>query len=384
MSKQGFIRRRLEGPASPEGEHVLPDPGQLERPVQSRPPTWVWVLILVIAVIAFMVMMYRSGARQFTSGSFFLLPVMGMSTFMMMRARGSGSKSMRPAQINHTRAQYQRKLDEIREDVHKDAAGQAKEISWHHPDPAGGALVRLVGTPRMWERDPKARNFGHVRMGVGMTRIKTALIPPVKVPPPEYLETVTAISARDFLLAQNVVHDVSRPLHLFDRPGWCFFAEEHQRGLIQGMLRAMVCQLCAFHGPDHVQVAIITDDWASWEWAKWLPHTADDEWVDASGNARMIYPDVGAFTRRWGADIKSRRVFAPPMEGSPDPGRRLAVVVDYPGANVAPIVGAGKTGVSVLEATGAPDSPLASDATSFVLDDAGNLLKVDKKLTKRW
>ena len=54
--------------------------------------------------------------------------------------------------------------------------------------------------------------------------MRTIINPPQKVPPPEYRETSTAIAARDFLLAQNVVHDVARPLHLFDQMGWAFFA----------------------------------------------------------------------------------------------------------------------------------------------------------------
>ena len=386
MSKQGFIRSTQPAPPIPEGEFTLPDPGELNRPVQSRPPVWVWVVILVIALVAFMVLMYRSGARSFTTGSLFLLPVMGMSMFMLMRQRGAGSNTNRPSQINHNRAEYLRKLDEIRDDVHKAAKAQAEEISFHHPDPSEGALVRLVGGPRMWERDPQARNFGHVRMGVGVTRIKTALVPPVKVPPPEHLETVSAIAARDFLLAQNVVHDVSRPLHLFDQPGWCFFGGEGDRPLIQGLLRSLVCQLCVFHGPDHVQLAVVTDDLSSWEWAKWLPHTADEQWVDASGQARLVFADVSAFMARFDADLRGRTRWSPPTEGSPDVGRRLVVVVDYPGASCAPILGGGfgKAGVSVLEATGDRDSALSNIETSFVADESGNLLKADRKADRRW
>jgi hypothetical protein len=385
VSKHGFIRSLVPGPAQAEGEITLPDPGELNRPIQSRPPVWVWVLILVVAMIAFMIMMYRSGARQFSTGSFFLLPVMGMSMFMMMRTRGAANNN-RPAAINHNRAEYMRKLDEIRADVHRSAKSQATEIAWHHPDPAQGALARMVGTARMWERDPRSRNFGHVRMGVGMTRLKVTLTPPMKVPPPEHRETVTAIAARDFLLTQNVVHDVSRPLHLFDQPGWCFFGGEQDRAAIQGLLRALVCQLCVFHGPDHVQVGIVSDDLGSWEWAKWLPHTADDDWVDASGAARLVFPDVSAFMARFDTELRARPRWAPPTEGSAELGRRLVVVVDFPGASCAPILGGGggRAGVSVLEATGDADSALSNTDTSFVADESGNLLKADRRAARRW
>lgn len=386
MTKKGFIRTLVPGPSVPEGAITTPDPGELNRPIQSRPPTWVWVIILVIALVSFMVLMYRSGARSFSGGSLFLLPVMGMSMFMLMRQRGAGSNTNKPAAVNHNRAEYLRKLDELRDEVHAKARAQAAEISWHHPDPQGGSLVRLVGTPRMWERDPKARNFGHVRLGAGMTLLKTTLVPPVKVPPPEHRETVTAIAARDFLLSQNVVHDVSRPLHLFDQPGWCFFGGPEDRPRIQGMLRALVCQLCLFHGPDHVQVAIVTDDLPSWEWAKWLPHTIDDNWVDASGPARLVFGDVSELMARLDSELVSRPRWSPPGEGSLEVGRRLVVVVDFPGASCAPILGSGqgRAGVSVLEATGDLDSPLSNTDTSFVADEAGNLLKSDRKAVRRW
>jgi hypothetical protein len=387
MSREGFIRSALPAPPQAEGEIQLPDPGELHRPIQSKPPTWVWVAIFVVAVVVLMVMLYRSGARQLSTGSFFIFPVMLMSMLMMMRSRGGGDKDTRPAAINHRRAQYLRKLDEIRDDVHQKARAQAVEITWHHPDPANGALVRLVGTSRMWERDPKSRNFGHVRLGVGVTQLKARLIPPVKVPPPEHTETVSAIAARDFLLTQNVVHDVSRPLHLFDQPGWSFFGRESERPRIQGLLRALVCQLCVFHGPDHVRLAIVTDDLPAWEWAKWLPHTADDEFVDASGPVRLFFADVGAFMIRFETELRGRPRFSPAMEGAGDPigeWRRLVIVVDCPGANCTPILGpgGGRSGLSVLEATGDSDSALATEETAFVIDEVGNLLKARRSVRK--
>ena len=109
---------------------------------------------------------------------------------------------------------------------------------------------------------------------------------------------MTTVAARDFLQAQNVIHDVPRPLHLFDQMGWSFFAEPQQRSIVQGLLRALVCQLCVFHGPDDVQLAIVSDDGQAWDWAKWLPHTADDEFVDACGPLRLIFPTtrgIGVF-----------------------------------------------------------------------------------------
>lgn len=381
MTKTGHIRGVATSPPIPEAAEQAPNPESIERTPQSRPPTWVWVVLFLGAAVVLMVMLYRSGARQLSMGAFFIFPIMIMSMLMMLRTRSGADRSKRPAAVNQRRADFLRGLDKLRAKIHDGAAAQAREIAYHHPDPARGALLSLVGTARMWERIPKSRNFGHVRMGVGLTRLKTTLIPPDKVPPEEDRETVTAVAVRDFLLAQNVVHDVGRPLHLFDQMGWSVFAEDDQREIVQGLLRALVCQLCVFHGPDHVQVAIISDDESAWEWAKWLPHTADKEFVDASGEARLIFGDVTAFLDRFRADLDRRDQWSPRMEGHKEPDSWLVVVVDYPGANCAPIIGhGGHAGLSVLEATGDADSVLSTSATAFIVDEVGNLLRAEETI----
>ena len=396
MTKQGFDKEKVRAPELGERSVTLPELAELVRPPQSRPPMWVWVSIFVVAVIVLLVIMIRSGARTMGMGGLFILPIMLMSVFMMMRNRGAGgaNEKARPAALAQSRVDYARKLDELREDVHEGALAQAREIAYHHPNPTEGALLTLIGTARMWERSPNDRNFGHVRIGVGVTGLRTRIQPPQKVPPPEFRETATAIAARDFLLSQNVVHDVARPLHLFDQMGWTFFtAADDQRPTVQGLLRSMVCQLCAFHGPDVVRLAVVTDDEAAWRWAKWLPHLADPVLVDASGPVRMLYPDVGDFMERHGGELHARGPWSARMEGMPAPDEHLVVVVDSPGANCAPLLGVlksgelgqavdavGFSGLCVLEATGDTFSALATSATAFVLDDEGDLLRAEEVL----
>ena len=378
MSREGFSRQEMTGPSLPDDQIRVPNPGEIERAPQSRPPTWVWVAILVVGVICVMIMLYRTGAR---TGSFFILPMMGMSMLMLMRNRGGGDRKNRPAAVNARRAKYLRELDQKRDLVHQAARAQASEVAYRHPDPCSGSLTTLVGGPRMWEARPGGRNFGHVRLGVGLSRLKTDLLPPEKVPPAEYRETVTAVACRDFLLAQAVIHDVPAPLHLADEPGWAFFADPAQRGLVQGLLRALICQLCVFHGPDDVQLAIITDDRAAWEWSKWLPHVADPELVDASGAARLIFGDVAGFMERFGPQLQAGPDWAVRISGGSEPDRGLlVVVVDLPGADIGPIVGyCGRAGVSVLEATGNDNSILATRATAYQVDEFGDLLKAPKE-----
>jgi len=384
VSTTGFIRQEVSTPFVPQEAIQIADPAEITRPAPAKPPTWVWVVMFVVAAIVLMVSLYLSGARQLSGASFFIFPMMMVSMVGMMRNRmGSNGKKDHGAALNQDRAVYLRGIDEQRVKIHEAGRAQATEISYHHPTPQDGSLGTLVGTDRMWERTPDARNFGHVRMGVGITRLQTKLLPPTKVPPPEFRETVTTVAARDLLRAQNVIHDVPRPLHLFDQRGWSFFAEPEMRETVQGILRAMVCQLCVFHGPDDVQVAIITDDMQAWDWAKWLPHVGDDQFVDACGPARLMFSDVGAFMERFESSLASRRPFQARQEGGESPERWLVVVLDLPGASATPILTEeGRMGVSVLEATGDELSVLATGDTAFFVaaDEHGtvNLLKAAK------
>ena len=376
-TKKGYDKEKPAVPILPERTATMPEIGEITRPPQQRPPVWVWVLIFVVAVIVLLVIMIRTGARSIGLGGMFIMPIMLVSMLMMLRNRGGGgNEKTKPAALAQTRVDYMRSLDDLREDVTVGAKEQAAEIAYHHPNPCNGSLLTMVGTGRMWERRPTDRNFGHVRLGLGVTRLRTIINPPQKVPPPEYRETSTAIAARDFLLAQNVVHDVARPLHLFDQMGWAFFAEEAQRPLLQGTLRALVCQLCVFHGPDVVRLAIISDDPQAWEWAKWWPHIADPELVDACGPVRMIYNDVGEFMERFGDQWTSRPAWSPPMEGQPRAEDHWVIVVDMPGANCSPLLGTtGYAGVAVVEATNDYFSSLATSATALKFDAVGNLLR---------
>jgi hypothetical protein len=101
----------------------------------------------------------------------------------------------------------------------------------------------------------------------------------------------------------------------------------------------------------------------------------------------LIFGDVGAFMNRFENEMRGRPRFSPAMEGAGDPigeWRRMVIVVDCPGANCAPILGpgGGRSGISVLEATGSSDSSLATEDTAFVVDEVGNLLKARRSVRK--
>ena len=100
MTKQGFDKEKVRSPELGERSLTLPELAELVRPPQSRPPMWVWILVFVIAVVTLLVIMIRSGARTMGMGGLFILPIMLMSVFMMMRNRGGGqNEKARPAAL---------------------------------------------------------------------------------------------------------------------------------------------------------------------------------------------------------------------------------------------------------------------------------------------
>lgn len=103
--------------------------------------------------------------------------------------------------------------------------------------------------------------------------------------------------------------------------------------------------------------------------------------MDASGPARLIFSDVSDFMAAFGENLPS----GPPGHRGAGrrchPADRLVVVVDLPGANIAPIVGPQGIWGCRLEATGDEMSPLATSATAFVFDETGNLLRAQTEVT---
>ena len=76
-------------------------------------------------------------------------------------------------------------------------------------------------------------------------------------------------------------------------------------------MRAIICQLAFSHGPDHVQMVVVTSDLDEWDWVKWLPHFGDPRRQDAAGNARMVYSSVREFAAEQAELFAGRGSFTP-------------------------------------------------------------------------
>jgi DNA segregation ATPase FtsK/SpoIIIE-like protein len=99
-------------------------------------------------------------------------------------------------------------------------------------------------------------------------------------------------------------------------------------------MRALILQLAFSHGPDHLQMIVVTSDMSKWDWVKWLPHFGDPRRRDAAGNIRMVYGSVREFAADQAELFAGRGSFTPRHASSsaetPTPHHVIIADVDDP------------------------------------------------------
>ena len=106
------------------------------------------------------------------------------------------------------------------------------------------------------------------------------------------LEPVTGKVLQEFMRYQTVAYGVPALVSLMVEPG---YELRGPRDRVLGLMRAIICQLVFFHGPDHLRLVVVTSDVAEWDWVKWLPHVGDPAVEDGAGPVRMVYGSVADF-----------------------------------------------------------------------------------------
>ncbi|MCL2534086.1 MAG: type VII secretion protein EccCa [Nocardiaceae bacterium] len=323
MGTVHFVRRaRREAPRTPGGEVSLQTPPEIPRITPGNLMTKLLPLVMVAAMVGMSALMFTSGMA--TNPMSLLFPVMMVVSMLGMLAGGSGrGGGAKAAEANEDRKDYLRYLDQLRRNALDTGTQQRKALEWSHPDP--GTLWTLTGSVRMWERRTTDPDYCHVRVGRGSQRLATRLIPP-ETGPVEDLEPVAAVSLRRFVRAHSVVPDLPTAVSL---RGFAAISVDGDLAGARGLVRAMLIQLCTFHGPDQLQVAVVCgpDTVAEWDWVKWLPHAQHPDVSDGAGSARMVYGSVIELESSLGQQFSMRGRFsrsAPPTPGVP----QLVVVVD--------------------------------------------------------
>lgn len=372
--KRGFARPTPEKPPVIKPENiVLSTP--LSIPSPEGKPWWLIVVgVVVVGLLGGMVaMVFASGSHVFGGiGSIFPLFMMVGIMMMMFRGMGGGQQQMSRPKLDAMRAQFMLMLDMLRETAQESADSMDANYRWFHPAP--NTLAAAVGSPRMWERKPDGKdlNFGVVRVGVGMTRPEVTWGEPQNMPTDIELEPVTGKALQEFGRYQSVVYNLPKMVSLLVEPWYALVGEREQ---VLGLMRAIICQLAFSHGPDHVQMIVVSSDLDQWDWVKWLPHFGDSRRHDAAGNARMVYTSVREFAAEQAELFAGRGSFTPRHASSsaqtPTPHTVIIADVDDPQWEYV-ISAEGVDGVTFFDLTGSsmwtdiPERKLQFDKTGVI------------------
>ncbi|OBJ12624.1 type VII secretion protein EccC [Mycobacterium sp. 1482292.6] len=336
----------------PGGEVQLQSPPEVPRIIPGNLLTKLMPVMMAVAVVGMIALMVTVGGRDVSRNPTFLIfpMMMVMSMAGMFMGGGAGGKPGKAAaELDEERKDFFTYLAGLRSDAEETGAAQRAALEWSHPDPR--TLIEVAGTRRMWERRPTDHDFCHVRVGVGTQRLASRLIAP-ETGPPEDLEPVSTNALRRFVSTHSVVHALPTAVSLRAFPTISF---DGDRQLGQQLVRAMILELCAFHGPDHLQVAVVTasPDSPSWSWVKWLPQAQHPSARDGCGTMRMLYPSLELLENSLAFELAERGRFnrnAQPKQGA----KQLVVVIDdgYVTGDERLITDAGLESVTVLDLNG--------------------------------
>jgi DNA segregation ATPase FtsK/SpoIIIE, S-DNA-T family len=212
----------------------------------------------------------------------------------------------------------------------RDAERQRRRLA--HPDPPTVADLARSADPSLWQRRPDDPDA--FRFAVGLADQEWLQVDPTPLP----------LTLRPVVDRCRTVAAVPVVVDLADHLGIGIVGAP---GLGRSVTRSLLLEAAVTHGPADLGIAVLTnhDRAASWEWAKWLPHTRSDaappailcthldveDWVrsqvhhstpaDTGGRLTIVAIDEPAWWTDRDAPLR-------PLFSSPVPGLRFVVVTE--------------------------------------------------------
>ncbi|MDO4760825.1 MAG: type VII secretion protein EccCa [Corynebacterium sp.] len=247
--------QREPEPPLPQGT-LEPEPVPEAIKPQPLPLVRILVpLVMVIAIAAMVGLMFLSGGEL--NPMMLVFPLMMLMGVIMMFSPPQGEDT------DEVRRTYLRHLSLLREKAAHNQQAQRRHELHYNPDPH--TLWSMLGSTRMWERNSDDPDAYSARVGLGPAELCT----PIDMIDPgasEDLDPVCAVSMRHVTTTMGIIENMPVVLHIRA------FGLLHLSGpCAHDMVRAMIAQLCFFHGPETLHVSCLGTSFHSW--AKWLPHT---------------------------------------------------------------------------------------------------------------
>jgi S-DNA-T family DNA segregation ATPase FtsK/SpoIIIE len=242
-----------------------------------------------------------TGGRSYIAAGMFLFATLGFIVVQLDRQR-----KQRHQQVTGSRTEYLRYLANVRQVAREAADQQRRALTWHHPEPS--ALPALAEErSRVWEHAAGDDHFLHVRYGVSSQPLSLDLVPPESAPI-DQVDPAAASALHRLLVVHRLQPKLpaSIDLRAFSRVELC-----GPESPVRALARAMLCSAGAFHGPDHLAIAVLASEQNlhHWDWLKWLPHAQSAQQSDAVGPMRMVTTSLQEIAALLPPDLSDRPRF---------------------------------------------------------------------------
>jgi S-DNA-T family DNA segregation ATPase FtsK/SpoIIIE len=187
--------------------------------------------------------------------------VMFLSNFLQRRSEKQRVRAAH-ARYRSELADRQRLLDDVKK-------AQQQRNGRLHPDLS---VLNAVVTQRqnLWERRPIDDDFLQIRVGLAPVQ----LCRPLDFQEDRKVDYVPELlqEARDLVMRNTAIDN--QPIVISLRTLGTL-AVTGARSVTRTLVRAMLCQIIAFHAPTEVRIVACfpAESASEWEWLKWLPHT---------------------------------------------------------------------------------------------------------------
>lgn len=265
-------------------------------------PNMMSLIPLLGAGVSMTVMMLFRGSSLAAIGALMMIVTVLASIIMMISQRGKQGRARREQRENYLEY-LERSRTILREEEQK--ARRVARIS----SPPPGALFDVIRSrDRLWERRRANEDFLHVRLGTGQGKSRE-----IKVTDQgsALQQSDTFMTTELEILKNRFEYSPALPIAVpLDSVGTVSVVGSREFTL--SVVRNLLSQAAAFHSPEDLHLAIATgEETASdFEWARWLPHLADQRSTHKTGPVRRIAPSMNALSDLLAEDMHSRSTVA--------------------------------------------------------------------------
>ncbi|MCO6004192.1 type VII secretion protein EccCa [Actinoallomurus purpureus] len=326
MSRIAFHRpARTMPPEVPAQQVKLASPPQ--APQSNSASTWLYLLLPLLSSISMAAYMVTYGKPWLVVlGICFVVVSVGVTGAVRWQTSSTNRRSR-----DRLRERFNEHLADVRRQARVVAGMQRVASAFAHPSPERLFAI-AAGRRRVWERRSTDDDFLKLRLGVGHGPHGLQLQEAGQNDPLAEYDKQSQRAAQALVAANATVGG---------QPAWLDLGRSGVVSLLgpaeqtRAAARTLLTQLAVLHAPDDVTVAVCANGAQGWEWAKWLPHTQDE---DARGADAGVVPLVAKefegladYLDDWLTQAQEAQAERSSRLGSlrdSGPQRRLVVVLD--------------------------------------------------------